>query len=191
MPLFSPRHSVWVFPSVPPLCGGISMKTTSRYLIPSRVPLAPELKPQFDSPLPLSIKLSLSLSPPATFWFQSFSSGSTVCRSGCPNLTQLSAAPNCSHQIGTECGHDEWFTGRCWPQDSSSFTHGLLFFSPSLTSNCVVLQQYETLCLCYCSLIYVHGLLLWDDYSDFSTAVRWSSLKILRTLARGQQSYNF
>lgn len=65
MPLFSPRHSVWVFPSVPPLCGGISMKTTSRYLIPSRVPLAPELKPQFDSPLPLSIKLSLSLFPPS------------------------------------------------------------------------------------------------------------------------------
>lgn len=87
----------------------------------------------------LSLKLSPSLSLQRQSDFSPFSSCLTARKSGRPNLIELSAGPNCSHQIGPECEHNEWFTGCCWPQDSSSFTHGvhkrLVFSSPTLTSN--------------------------------------------------------
>lgn len=73
------------------------------------------LTPPASLHLSLSIKLSL-------FWFQCFSSGLTAHRSGCPNPVQLSVSPNCSWQIGAERGHNEWFTGRCWLQDTSCFS---------------------------------------------------------------------
>lgn len=106
---------------------------------------------------------SLSTPPPATFRFQSLSSGSAVCRSGgCLNPIHLSAGPNCSHQIGTECGHNEWFTGRCWRQDSSSFTPGFqkrlvffLTFSCSSVRICVFVTVHR-----FMFVVYLFGIII-------------------------------
>lgn len=101
--------------------------------------------------------------------------------SGRPNLTELWAGPNCSHQIGTECEHNEWFTGRCWPQDSSSFTHGvhkrLVFLAYSHFRSAAAGEPASV--LLYVDLIYVNA---WLDYLDLTLTIAVGScaLKILK-----------
>lgn len=89
-----------------------------------------------------------------------------------PSPHELSAGHNCSRQIGTKCEHNEWFTGRCWPQDSSSFTKEV--------HKCLVFLVLGSLCLCYCYLIYDNGLLVY--YSDLTLTiyVRSYTLNILK-----------
>lgn len=110
---FSPRLS-----SSPSICGGISMKTTSRYLIHSPVPLAPGLTTVWH----LRPSLCPSNPHPASCWFHFFSP-EFDCRRAVDPAPSNWAKPNCSRQIWTECGHTGWFTGCCRPQDTCVFGH--------------------------------------------------------------------
>lgn len=107
-----------VLSSSPSICAGISMKTTSRYLIHSLVPLAPGLTTVWH-PRP-SLCLSNPPPTPASKWFHFFSP-EVDCRRAVDPVPSSSAKPDCSPQIWCECGHTGWFTGCRWPQDTCVF----------------------------------------------------------------------
>lgn len=88
--------SVPGFSSSPSVCGGISMETTSCYLIHSPVPLAPGLTTVWH-PRP-SLSLSNCLPPPASFSFHS-SLSSTADTSGWPGPIS-SAEPTAACRYG-------------------------------------------------------------------------------------------